>query len=124
MDAADSHGDRKSLAPFESIVIVEIAKPLREWGVECYVPATRARSRARRPNKKAYYPWILQKRSTKVFALPCKLLRGRNAIDKNRAFLSLLLRFSDPFKNRFFLRNRLYFTIYIFSPLKYCSDSL
>lgn len=55
MDAADSHGDRKFFAPFESTVIVEIAEPLREWGVE-YVPATRARSRARRPNKKAYYP--------------------------------------------------------------------
>lgn len=33
--ATDSHGDRKFLASFEPIVIVEIAGPLREWGVEC-----------------------------------------------------------------------------------------
>jgi len=56
LGAADSHSDRKFLASFKHNSHRRDRETVKRMERGVYVLATRARSRAQRSNKKAYYP--------------------------------------------------------------------
>lgn len=80
-----------SPAPYEPIVIDEIAEPLRERGVERTCRLHVGTFHARRSNKEAYYPPMSQKNAAQKYPRYLQIVAGKKPIDKNRMFPALIL---------------------------------